>query len=200
MARRHLSLVDKASYGLGNPDVSAAVKRLLAGTPQAVIVIGTPDPHPAAFIKAFREAGSRAYIANLSPVGGEILAQRLLNIGVGVMISQVVPYPFYKETPVVAEYQRMTSLYMPEHEPDYSGLEGFIDAKALCKILADMPEPMTRGDFARTAEQETNVDLGGMRFSFSPTNHQGSDEVFFTQIVPGGFIKPIARLDDLYGY
>jgi ABC-type branched-subunit amino acid transport system substrate-binding protein len=200
LAKYHSMLVNTAGYDMKNPDVSAAVKHILAGNPQAVIIIGVPDPHPAAFIKAFRETGNRAYIAGISPVNGEVLGQRLLNIGVGVMVSQVVPYPYYKETPVVAEYHRMIGLYMPEHQANFAGMEGFIDAKALCKIFEDMPDTMTREDFVKTAESETNVDLGGMNISFSPTSHQGSNKVFFTQIVPGGFLKPIARLSNLYEY
>ena len=87
-----------------------------------------------------------------------------------------------------------------QRSPNFMGMEGFIAAKALCKILAETPEPITRKGFIDIAEKQTNADLGGFNLTFSPDNHQGSNLVYFTQVAPGGFISPIVGLRDLYEY
>jgi hypothetical protein len=61
-----------------------------------------------------------------------------------------------------------------------------------------MPAPLNREGFIAAAEQQTATELGGLRVTFSPDNRQGINDVFFTQVVPGGFIKPIGHLTDLY--
>ena len=94
----------------------------------------------------------------------------------------------------------MLKQFTPEVEPNFMGMEGFIAAKALCNILAETPEPVTRKGFIDTAEKQVNADLRGFTISFSPDNHQGSNLFYLTQVAPGGFISPIVSLKDLYEY
>jgi len=61
-----------------------------------------------------------------------------------------------------------------------------------------MENPLTRKGFTRAAVSQTGTELGGIKITFNPDNHQGVDAVVFTQVVPGGFTKPITNLTDLY--
>ena len=38
------------------------------------------------------------------------------------------------------------------------------------------------------------IDLGGVKFSFGPTNNQGSNKVYFTILQPDGAFKPVSKL------
>ena len=42
-------------------------------------------------------------------------------------------------------------------------------------------------------------DLGGFKLSYGPSDNQGSDEVFLTQIQAGGSFKPITSLGQAGG-
>lgn len=197
LAKRNLTLNSKASYEVSTGDATAAARKLAADNPEAVIIVGTYGP-AADFIAKMRTAGSTAYIVNISPVGGEKLAKKLGNQGVGVMITQVVPFPYFKRSPLVKEYHSLTRQFFPRGEASFTGMEGFIAAKSLCKILEAIPGEVNRTRFVKAAQAQANVDLGGLKFSFKPGEQQGAHDVFFTQIVPGGFVQPVTSLDDLY--
>ncbi len=184
LERRGMGMVNDATYPRNTMEVSSAVKEMLSVNPEAVIMIGAYAPC-AEFIKQMRDGGSEAYFLNVSFVGADALAQALQNKGVGVVITQVVPFPFNKRIPVVGEYHKMIQEYEPDEEPNFVGMEGFVAAKALCRVLQETPEPLTREGFIQTAENQTNVDLGGFTFGFNPTDHQGSDLVYFSQVGPG---------------
>ena len=197
LAKHSLLLHSKASYEVGTGDATAAARQLIAEKPEAVIIVGTAEPAADLIVK-MRAAGSKAYFINISPVGGEKLAMKLGNEGIGVMITQVVPFPYYKRSPLIKEYHTLTRQFFPDGETSFTGLEGFMAAKALCKILQTIPGDITRTKFVQVARSQDKVDLGGVSFSFNPHKHLVAKDVFFTQIVPGGFVQPINKLEDLY--
>ncbi len=199
LRKRGLKLVGRAPYNHIVKDVDPAVKILLPKKSEAVIMLGTGKPC-ADFIEKMRKGGSEALFLNLSVVGANALGQNLMNLGLGVVIVQVTPYPYFKKIPVVARYNTLGRQLAPDIDPNFVGMEGFLAAKALCKILEETPDPITREAFMKAAEKQGRADLGGFHFSYSPTSHRGSELVYFTQIGPGGYIAPIESLKDLYPF
>ncbi|PIE69891.1 MAG: hypothetical protein CSA22_10660 [Deltaproteobacteria bacterium] len=191
-----ISVIADASYERTAPVVDTAVSQLMKASPEAVILVGSAEPC-AALISGMRDAGSKALFLTVSFVGGDALASQLSNKGLGVVVTQVTPFPFYRH-PVLVEYNLLTLELTPDSPPTSSGTEGFIAAKALCKILMETPAPLTREAFMATAETQLDADIGGFSFSFSPERHQGSDRVYMTQLGPGGFLTPINHLGQLY--
>jgi len=197
VSRHGMTIVGAFAHPPGTLAVEAAGQELLALDPDAVLLIGDAAPC-AKLITMMRNWGSGAVFATTSFIGAEALGKQLSNKGLGVVISQVVPFPYDRRVPLVAAYQTLTGKYVPEAEPGFIGLEGFIAAKALCVILKGMTAPFSRESFIAAAEKQTDTDLGGMKISFSPDSHQGVKDLFFTQVVPGGFMKPITNFADLY--
>ena len=198
LQKRGIKILSKASYERNTLDVENAVSEIAISNPDAVIMIGTNKPC-AKFIRLMRgSTKSRPIFLNVSYVGSDALAATLSNKGLGVVITQVVPYPFDKRIPVVAQYHQMTQKYMKDSKISFTGMEGFIAAKALCRILEKMNK-FTRVEFIRTAES-ISESLGGFKVQFTPKNHQGSGLVHFTQIGPGGSVSNIDNLNQLYKY
>jgi ABC-type branched-subunit amino acid transport system substrate-binding protein len=198
LQKRGIKIASKASYERNTLDVENAVSEIAISNSDAVIMIGAYKPC-ARFIQLTRDGTrSRPIFLNVSFVGSDALAATLSNKGLGVVITQVVPYPFDKRLPVVAEYLKMTQKYMTNSKISFTGMEGFIAAKALCRILEKMNH-FTRSEFIRSADSMSE-DLGGFNVNFSPINHQGSDLVHLTQIGPGGFISNIDDFNQLYKY
>ncbi len=196
LAKRNLVVVAKGSYPRNTLSVDTALKAILQENPEAIILIGAYQPC-AAFIKKARKAGSLAVMLNVSFVSGEALAFYLKNFGLGTVVTQVVPYPYDTCLSVVKEFHRLMAKYSRKEKINFVSLEGFIAAKALCKILKETT-PLTRERFIETAESTKNLDLGGFTISFSRNDHQGSDLVYLTQIAPGGYLTPIDDLNYLY--
>jgi len=199
LERRGMAIVNEATYPRNTLEVESGVKLMLETKPEAIVMIGAYAPC-AQFIRLMREKGSNPMFLNVSFVGSDALAMTLANMGLGVVVTQVVPYPFNKKISVVSDYHKMAKTQVPEAGPGFVGMEGFIAAKALCKILSETPEPITREGFIETAEKQAKVDLGGFSFSFSPGSHQGSNLVYFSQVGPGGFISPVDNLTQLYEF
>jgi len=198
LQKRGMQITSKASYERNTLDVENAVSEIAISNPDAVIMIGTYKPC-AMFIQLTRDSTrNRPIFLNVSFVGSDALAATLSNKGLGVVITQVVPYPFDKRMPVVAQYHQMTQEYMKDSKISFTGMEGFIAAKALCRILEKMNN-FTRAEFIRTADSMHEY-LDGFKIHFTPKNHQGSDQVHLTQIGPGGSISNIDNLNQLYKY
>ena len=198
LQKRGMKITSKASYERNTLDVENAVSEIAISNPDALIMIGTNKPC-AKFIRLMRgSTKSRPIFLNVSFVDSDTLAATLGNKGLGVVVTQVVPYPFDKRIPVVAQYHQMTQKYMKDSKISFTGMEGFIAAKALCRILEKMNN-FTRAEFVRTAESISET-LGGFKVQFTPKSHQGSGLVHFTQIGPGGSISNIDNLNQLYKY
>lgn len=199
LARRDLAMVNAVDYPRNTVEVAPAVAALQMTRPDAVIMVGAYAPC-AEFIRQMRAGGSQAVFLNVSFVGADALGERLANAGLGVVITQVVPFPYHQKIPVVAEYHRLNKATENPSAATFMGMEGFIAAKALCHILQEASPALSRESFLAAAERQSGVDLGGFSFSFAPDDHQGADLVYFTQIGPGGYVVPINSLKDLYPY
>mgnify|MGYP003405088931 FL=1 len=74
-------------------DVTAALQALLPKQPQAIVQIGAYKGC-AAFVREAKKAGFGGTFYNVSFVGTLVLADELGKDGLGVVFSQVMPFPF----------------------------------------------------------------------------------------------------------
>lgn len=185
LKKRKLDVLAVATVERNSTDVAAAVSKLKAAKPRAVIMISAYKSC-AAFIRAMqREGGSLPYFWNISFVGSQALSSELGAAGRGVMVSQVMPSPWNEQLAVVKEYRK---LYLTKagREPDYVSLEGFIAAKVFVEGLRHVKGRVTREGFTRALETMGDYDVGGYSVKFGPRNHNGSDFVDLTIITTGG--------------
>lgn len=139
--------------------VDAAVATVHAAQPQAVIQAALFQS-TAAFIQKMRKTGYAGAFLNFSAVGIDPLYIALdKDIG-GVVVSQVVPSPRSRATPIVREY--LAAIEQSDLSPGYEGLEGFIAAKAICEAARRGGRGPT---LARTLSGMTTYDVGGFRLN-----------------------------------
>ena len=177
-----IQLVELATVERNSVDVQAAVDKLLPKRPDAIIQISAYSSCTA-FIKNMRHAGYYGQFFNVSFVGSQALADALGTDGPGVVISQVVPFPWHQATPVVGEYQRvMKSAGIKDL--NFSSLEGFVAAKVFAEGLKRAGKELTRDKLLHALEtiNTGNFDAGGFDVNFSPTSHNGSKYVDMTVI------------------
>lgn len=198
LLKRKMSIYNEAHYERNTTDVKDAVNLFSSTNPDAVVMVGTYSAC-AELVKTMRAKKSRIVFLNVSFVGADALGNILANKGIGVIVSQVTPFPYYIKVPVVHEYKSLLNRMMPDESPSYVSMEGYIAAKALSTILMGTPK-LTRADFIANAEKQTALDLGGFVVSFSPTSHQGSNMVNLTQIGPGGYPERIESLRKIRDY
>jgi ABC-type branched-subunit amino acid transport system substrate-binding protein len=146
----------------------------------AVLVIATFTTS-ASLTRDLTQRGSRAQLMNLSPVGIEGLQDALPGGQAnGIGISQVVPFPWNRRVPVVAQYQQLMQRQQTEAHYGYTSLEGFLAARWLTAALDKAGPNPSRANLIGAFRSLTNLDLGGFKLKLGPGNNQGSDLVELT--------------------
>ncbi|MGQ0545471.1 MAG: ABC transporter substrate-binding protein [Betaproteobacteria bacterium] len=180
MKKRSMQISARATVERNTVKVENAVKTITAAKPDAVVMISAYTSI-AEFVRQMKKAGSGATFYNVSFVGSKALADALGQEGVGVAISQVVPFPWGAGVPVVKEYQQLARK-AGFTDYNFSALEGFLSAKVAVEGLRRAGRNLTRETYTAALERMSDVDLGGFWVGYSPTNRAGSKFVDLTII------------------
>ena len=182
LTKRQLKLAAAAGYERNTDKVEEAVKKIKASDAQAIIMISV-NKSTAAFVKLYRESGGGAQLYNISVVDpAELVKLAGLKNVHGLGISQVVPYPFMPNTPVVREYQTLLKKYAPKEVVNYTSFEEFVGAKVLVEALRRAGPNPARAKVVKSLESLTSYDTGGVTVNYSPNNRIGSRYVEVTVI------------------
>lgn len=172
MTRRGLQPVMAATVERNSVDVAAALKRIRETRPEAVVQISAYKSC-AALIKEARATGYGGQFFNVSFVGSKALSDQLGDAGAGVVISQVVPFPYSPSSALVREYQQQMAR-AGHKELDFSSLEGYIAARVVVEGLRRAGKAPTRDALVAALETFDRWDAGGFPISYSAGNHEGS--------------------------
>lgn len=161
--------------------IKDAVKEIAGARPNAVLM-ACGAKLCVDFIKQVQATGQRIQFLTLSNVNSAEFAQDLKGDGHGVVVAQIVPYPW---SPIVAlsrEFQQVLKDTGSQVPVSYASFEGFISAKLVVTALQRAGPELTRERFVAALEGMEEVDLGGMTVRFSRKNHKGSNFVDLTLI------------------
>jgi len=195
MTKRNMSLVSSGSFKRNTTAVKTALLDIVKGNPQAIVTVGPYKPI-AEFIKLARQLNVSAVFVAISFVGSDSLAEELGKQGAGVIISQVVPFPWDKSVPVVASYSK--SITAMDAKPGFVSLEGYLVGRLVVEALKRITGEPTR-EALLDAINKAPFDLGGVTLRFGPSNNQGSERVYFTILQPDGSFKPIEKFPKASG-
>ena len=139
--------------------------------PKAVVLAVTNDV-AAKFITAYRAAGGETAFYSFSFLNGQKLFQDIKKDAAGVVISQVVPYPWNSAMPVIAEYQAAMKK-IGATEFGYASLEGYVAAKVMVEGLKRAGANPTPESLQKGLESFKTLDIGGIAVSYRPGEHRG---------------------------
>ena len=184
LEKRQLKPIATATVERNSIDVAQALETLLKSEPEAIVQISAYKSC-AALIKQARSKGYGGQFFNVSFVGSRALADELGDAGQGVVISQVVPFPYAQGSPIVREYQqRMTEAGQKDF--DFSSLEGYLTARILVEGLKRAGKNPTRDGLISGLESMHDINMGGFTVNFSARNHQASNFTDLSIIAKGG--------------
>jgi ABC-type branched-subunit amino acid transport system substrate-binding protein len=170
-------------------NVDAAVKSILAAQPNAIVQISAYKSC-AAFIRAARKAGFTGTFYNVSFVGTKALADELGADARGVVISQVMPYPYSPAVLVSGEYLAAGKAALGDKfAPSYGSIEGFVAAKTLSEALRRSGGALTQESLIAGLESLREFNLGGFYVDFSATKHTASRYVDLTILGADGKVR-----------
>ena len=179
--RRGMEPVAIGIYPRNTTAVKTALLDLREGEPEAVIQIGAYAP-VAELIMWARRTGWEPVFLNVSFVGSNALSRALGYRGVGVFVTQVVPFPWDDSQPLVAAYQRALKAHDPEAEPGFVSLEGYLAGRLAIIGLEWCGSEVDRSCFLATFRSDEPLEIDGFPLQFGADDNQGSDAVFLTVI------------------
>ena len=195
LERRGMEPVSIGVYPRNTTAVKTAVLDLRQGEPEAVIMIGAYEPVARAVSWSLR-IGMDAVFMNVSFVGSNALAGELGDDGVGVFITQVVPYPTDDSLPIVASYLDALAAYDPEAAPGFVSLEGYLAGRLAITGLELCGAELSRECFLNAIRGAGEIDIDGFRLRYGSDDNQGSDSVFLTVIGSDGGVHSTMSLGD----
>jgi ABC-type branched-subunit amino acid transport system substrate-binding protein len=152
-------------------DAVAKAQELAAGRPTAVVLSAT-NAVAGKFIQAYRAAGAEARFYSFSFLNGQALYKSIGSDAAGVVVSQVVPYPWNAALPVISEYQAAMK-NIGEKDFSYGSLEGYLNAKVLVEALRRAGPNPTPESVKKALEGFSSHNLGGIHVKYTPTQHTG---------------------------
>lgn len=117
--------------------------------------------------------------------GSSQIARSLGNQAIGMVFAQVVPSPWERKHEITREYQDAVRRSGADVDFSYGSLEGYLTAKALVMALRAAGRDLTRATLVRALESGP-FDLGGIKVSYSPSDHQGSRFVDLSMVARDG--------------
>ncbi len=194
MKKRGMKISAEGTYPRNTTAVKKALLKIRKAKPEAVVMVGAYKPI-SEFIKLARKAKMDSVFVNISFVGSKALSKELGSAGNGVVITQVVPFPWDTSKPVVAAYHKALKAYDANAEVGFVSLEGYIVGRLTIEALKKTGKDVTRQAFLDTIYNTGAWDLGGAKMQFGKGDNQGLSDVFLTVIQPDGSFKAVSKLN-----
>jgi ABC-type branched-subunit amino acid transport system substrate-binding protein len=193
LEKRSMELTAEGTFERNTKAVGSALRTLKRAEPEAVVMVGTYGPC-AEFIKLAHRSGFNPIFVNISFVGANALAKELGPEGQGVIISQVVPFPWDSSVKVVADYQAAEKALDPGLMPEFVSLEGYLSGRLVAAALQQTGPNPTRADMLRVINDVGRFDISGTIMTFGPKTLDAPAKVFLTVIQPDGTFKAVEEL------
>jgi ABC-type branched-subunit amino acid transport system substrate-binding protein len=193
LEKRGIELTAEGTFERNTMAVGSALRTLRRAEPEAVVMVGTYGPC-AEFIKLAHRSGFSPIFVNISFVGANALAKELGTEGNGVIVSEVVPFPWDASVKVVADYQAAQKALDPDLKPEFVSLEGYLSGRLVAAALQMSGPDPTRADMLRLITDVGRFDISGNIMTFGPKAQDVPPKVFLTVIQPDGTFKAVEKL------
>jgi branched-chain amino acid transport system substrate-binding protein len=193
LEKRQMELTAEGTFERNTKAVGSALRTLKRAEPEAVVMVGTYGPC-AEFIKLAHKSGFNPIFVNISFVGANALAMELGTEGSGVIVSQVVPFPWDASVKVVADYQAAEKALDPGLKPEFVSLEGYLSGRLVAAALEMTGPNPTRTEMLQLINDVGRFDISGNIMTFGPKMRDVPPKVFLTVIQPDGSFKAVERL------
>ncbi len=193
LARRGLELAAEGTFERNTRAVGSAWHMLKRAEPEAIVMVGTYGPC-AEFIKLAHRSGFYPTFVNISFVGANALANELGPDGDGVIVSQVVPFPWDNSLKLVADYQAAQKAIDPTLTPDFVSLEGYISGRLAAAALEKVGPNPTRAGLMRTINEVGRFEISGSVINVGMGVIDAPPKVYLTVIQKDGTFRAVDHL------
>lgn len=151
-------------YDRKTMDVSAVVEGLRKQAPTAALMACTPKAC-ADIIRGVHQTHPSMQMGVLSNAVNNEFIKAVGEYSRGVMMSQVIPYPWNLAAPIVRDFNRLNAAAGHAVPVSYASLEGFAAARLLTEAVRRSGGKPSREGVIAALRAMKNVDLGGLYFN-----------------------------------
>jgi len=170
----------------GQTDVDAAVDEIAKANSAATLGFCIPKIC-AEIVKKLRAKGSFTQFFSLSNTSSGAYVKDLGEHARGVVVTQVMPYPFDARDPIGREFLQFAR--DTKTPATYATMEGYLSARIMTEALKRAGKTPTREGLVQAFEA-MQLNMGGFNVGFSPQTRTGSEFVDLTMISKNGkFIR-----------
>jgi len=193
LAKRGLELAAEGTFERNTRAVASAWRVIKRAEPEAIVMVGTYGPC-AEFIKLAHRSGAYPTFVNISFVGANALAKELGPEGEGVIVSQVVPFPWDRSLKLVVDYQAAQTAFDPTLTPDFVSLEGYLSGRLAAAALEQAGPQPTRASLLRAINEIGRFDISGNVVTVGIRAIEAPPKVFLTVIQKDGTFRAVDKL------
>ncbi len=154
--------------------IQAAVDKLVAAQPQAVVMVAVGDP-VYSFVKQAKAKSASLRLFSISVVNPSAVVEKVgIDAAKGMGFSQVFPFPYSDGTPLSREYRAALRQLDAKAQPNYFSLEGYVYAKVLVNAIRKAGNNPTPASVKAALDGYQPYDLGGFTVNFNPQTKNGS--------------------------
>jgi ABC-type branched-subunit amino acid transport system substrate-binding protein len=128
---------------------------------------------------------------NVSFVGTQALLNELGSMAAGVVVTQVMPFPYAPVSVLSSEY--LTALKSEDargQSPNYTSMEGFVAARTFTEAVRRAgAKGLTREGLLSAIQGMTAFNEGGFVVSYGPQKNVGSSFVELTLLTKDGNVR-----------
>lgn len=183
-AKAHgLEVVKIARVSADLKNLDEATDAIAQAQAKAVLVLAPAGP-AVKFVEALKQKKVTAQLAGLSVMSNQSLYQALGTQVEGMIITQVVPFPWGTKLNVVRDYQKL--MQEAKITPSIDTMEGYMSVRLLVEGLKAAGPVITRKSFMSALEAMNQRDIGGLTVTFSGADRSLVRLVDITMISTGG--------------
>ncbi|HRK56698.1 MAG TPA: ABC transporter substrate-binding protein [Burkholderiaceae bacterium] len=164
-------------------DAGQTIQALWSAQPLAIL-LATNNRIAADVIKKYRALSQNsAQFVTLSNNSSASFVNELEGSGRGVVVTQVLPFPYTSMTPASRQLRRM--LAETASPPSYAAMHGYLGAQLIVEGLRRSGGYLTAAGLYQGLDNAT-IDLGGFVVDYTEGKRHGSKLVDITTIGPDG--------------
>ena len=191
-----MEIVSLGSYMRNTTAVKTALLDIEKGNPEAVVIIGSylPVSHFIKWAEKIRLTRKAVFLA-VSFVGASPLAKELTGSSAHVYVTQVVPFPYDEEKPLIKNYQEALKATGDFDKIGLVSLEGYIVGRLVVSVLHKVGADLNHRSFMEALKAtQGSFDIDGFSLSYGPSDNQGADQIFLTKISKNGEVISVQDL------
>lgn len=174
--------VASAAIKSDGSNIVAVGRSLAAARPQALIVFFSGPP-VAELMKTMWQEGSNPSFYGISVMAGELVARSLGGQFRGLVVSQVMPYPWAPVEPTAVAFRKLCEQH--KVRIGYASYEGYVNALVAAEGLRRAGRDARRSTL-HAAMQAMKVRLAGINFDFTQGDPTGSSFVELVRVSSEG--------------